>query len=227
MIILVSLHRARISAIREIAPNVFEVHVRMLEPGRIEYEPGQYVSVHITATNEQRSYSIASPPGQSDSFMLLVRRVGGIGSQFLASLHVGAPLEFEGPRGDFRLAPGPGDAVFGATGVGVSALFPMMESLITRHGAGRVMFFWGLMNAEDRFWLDRLATLARDRRFSSRIVLTGAGEGFVTQPIIDTAQQLVTPTYYLCGNGQMVKDVVDGLTSRGIDRDRQIRTDWF
>ena len=219
--------RARIASISEIAPNVFELHATMVEPVRLQHEPGQALSIRIAASNEQRSYSIASPPGLTDGFVLLVRRIGGIGSQFLAGLAVGEIMEFDGPRGDFRLAPGPGDAVFAATGVGVSALFPMMEALLARPGTGRVLFFWGLMNAEDQFWGERLARLCRDPRFTSRIVVTGAGEGFVTQPVIDTAALLTTPTYYLCGNGQMVRDVIDGLTSRGIDRDRQIRTDWY
>jgi len=222
----VSPNRARISSIEEIAPDVFELHASMVEPARIEHEPGQYVSIRIGSSNEQRRYSLASPPGQTDGFVLLVRRIAGTGSRFLASLEVGAVLEFDGPRGDFRLAPGPGDALFGATGVGVSALVPMMESLLARPGTGRVLFFWGLMNAGDRFWLERLARLQRDPRFASRLVLAGAGEGFVTQPIIETAAVLSDPTYYLCGNGQMVRDVVDGLVSRGIDRTRQIRIDW-
>ncbi|MEJ7602124.1 MAG: FAD-binding oxidoreductase [Kofleriaceae bacterium] len=219
--------RARISSIIEIAPNVFELHATMVEPAQLTYEVGQALSIRIAGTNEHRSYSIASPPGLSDGFVLLVRRIGGIGSQFLAGLEVGAIMEFDGPRGEFRLAPGPGDAVFGATGVGVSALVPMMECLLTRPGTGRVVFFWGVMNAEDQFWADRMRRMETDPRFSSRIVVTGAGEGFVTQPIIETAAVLTTPTYYLCGNGQMVRDVVDGLTARGIDRDRQIRTDWY
>ena len=219
--------RARISSITEIAPNVFELHAQMVEPTRLYYEVGQALSIRIAGTREHRSYSIASPPGLSDGFVLLVRRIGGIGSQFLAGLEVGAIMEFDGPRGEFRLAPGPGDAVFGATGVGVSALVPMMESLLSRPGSGRVLLFWGLMSSEDQFWADRMSRMRADPRFSSRVVLTGAGEGFVTQPIIETAGVLTTPTYYLCGNGQMVRDVVDGLTARGIDRDRQIRTDWY
>lgn len=226
--------RARIDAIREIAPAVFEVHARMIAPPRLAHVPGQYVTIRIGSTNETRSYSIASSPASSpassteadDTFMLLVRRIGGAGSQFLASLAVGELIELEGPRGDFRLAPGSGDAVFGATGVGVSALFPMIEQLLARPERGRVLLFWGVMQRSDLFWHDRLARFGHDSRFACRIVVTGEGEGFVTQPIVDTAGVLREPTYYLCGNGQMVKDVVDGLTSRGIDRARQIRTDW-
>ena len=132
------------SSIEEIAPNVFELHAAMVEPARIEHEPGQHVAIRIPSTNEQRRYSLASPPGQTDGFVLLVRRAGAA-SEILTRLPVGAPLELEGPYGEFRLAPGPGDALFGATGVGVSALVPMMESLLARPETGRVRFFWGLL----------------------------------------------------------------------------------
>ncbi len=217
-------NRARVSSIEEIAPNVFELHASMVEPARIEHEPGQYVSIRIASSGEQRRYSLASPPGQTDGFVLLVRR-SGPSSEFLASLPVGAILEFAGPRGDFRLAPGPGDALFGATGVGVSALVPMMESLLARPGTGRVLFFWGLMNAGERFWRERIARLERDPRFASRLVVADDGEGFVTQPILDAASLLTAPTYYLCGHPQMMSDVIEGLIARGIDRARQIRID--
>ncbi len=211
--------RARISSIAEVAPNVFEVHAALEEP--FAFEPGQYVAVHIPATKQHRHYSIASAPGAHE-LVLLVRR-SGTGSTFLASLDVGAPVEFEGPRGEFRLAPATGDAVFGATGVGVSPLFPMMESLLAQPATGRVMLFWGLPTAADQFWRERLARLAADPRFSSRIVLES--EGFVTQPIIATATVLRDPTYYICGNRQMVADVVDRLVALGVDRGERIRTD--
>lgn len=205
---------------------MFELHAAMEEPSRIAYEPGQHVAVRIGASGERRRYSIASPPGQTDGLVLLVRRIAGAGSQFLAGLRAGAPLEFDGPSGDFRIAPGPGDALFGATGVGVSALVPMMESLLARPETGRVRFFWGLMNERDRFWGERIGRLREDPRFEGRLVFADAGEGFVTQPILEAAAALHAPTYYLCGHGQMVKDVVEGLVARGIDRERQIRTDW-
>lgn len=219
------MNRGRIRAIQEIAPNVFDLELTLVTP--LEFEAGQSISVRIPGTVEFRSYSIAGLR-DPETLQLLVRRVGGVGSQFLASLEIGASLEFEGPHGEFRLAPGPGDAVFGATGVGVSALFPMMEALALRPPSGRVAFFWGLMQREDLFWQGRLDAIARafGDRFQSRIVFSGTGDGFVTQPIIETARGFVTPMYYLCGNGQMVRDVIDGLTRLGIDRDRQIRTDW-
>jgi hypothetical protein len=39
--------------------------------------------------------------------------------------------------------------------------------------------------------------------------------------------QLVSPTFYLVGNGAMISDVKRELMARGIDRKRQIRTEAF
>lgn len=215
--------RARVTSIVEVAPAVFDVQ---LAPRPFTFEPGQYVSIRIPDTREHRSYSIASSPDRRDGFGLLVRASGGSGSRFLASLTVGEELELDGPSGDFRLAPGFQTSVFGATGVGIAPLFPMMEALLARPGEGRVLLLWGLANARDAFWRERLAALAQDPRFAYRIVIVDDGDGFVTQPLVDTALELVAPTYYLCGNGQMMKDVVHGLVASGIDR-AQIRTDLF
>lgn len=218
--------RARITSIREVAPEVFELDATMVSPPAIDVHPGQYVSVVVPGTSDRRAYSIASAPGRRDGFTLLVRRIGGVGSVFLANVAPGHTLEFEGPRGDFLLDPAhPGDAVFAATGVGAAPLFPMMEATLDRDERGRVVFCWGLMGPTDLFWRDRLDRLMARPRFTSTVVLTSLGQGFVTEPVIATVSQLRDPIYYLCGNGQMIRDVIDGLLSRGIDRERQIRTD--
>lgn len=222
-----SFKRARIRSLREIVPRVFELEADMEEPAEIHYRPGEYVSVRIYGGDEQRSFSIASEVGRQDGFTLLIRRIGGTESQFLGGLRVGDLLEFEGPRGEFSLHPAhPGDAVFAATGVGVAPLFPMMEALLARRERGRVRFLWGLNDEQDVFWNERLRRLQADPRFSSTVVFTAQGQGFVTEHVIQTVGQLDAPVYYLCGNGQMVRDVMDGLQLRGIDR-RQIRTDWY
>ena len=44
--------------------------------------------------------------------------------------------------------------------------------------------------------------------------------------VLSATARLPAATYYLCGNGQMVRDVIDGLVAAGVDRAQQIRTDW-
>ena len=219
-------HTARVTSIRALTPRVVELEATMVEPDRLDYRAGQYVSIYLPGTSDQRSYSIASSPGDPTRFALLVRRQGGAGSAFLSSLETDDTFQFDGPRGAFQLADEhPGDVVFAATGVGVAPLFPMAEALLARGGDTQVRLYWGLMDETDVFWPERVAALAANPRFASTLVLTGLGQGFVTEPVIATASELGAPTYYLCGNGQMIRDVIDGLVTRGVDLAR-IRTDW-
>ena len=51
--------------------------------------------------------------------------------------------------------------------------------------------------------------------------------GRIDQPIFDLLSSLQRPTFYLCGNGAMIRDVKAGLVERGVDRKRQIRVEAF
>jgi CDP-4-dehydro-6-deoxyglucose reductase, E3 len=212
--------------VRAVAPlvaGVVEVDLVAIEPPTIAAVPGQYVSL-ILPGGERRSYSIASPPARRDGVTLLVRQRGRGAS--VAGLSPGTRLPYDGPRGDFRLAPRhPGDLVFVATGVGAAAVFPMMEEAVGRDEPGRILLFWGLERPEEAFWQDRLAALAASARVDARLVF--ASEGFVTAPVVAAAAGLAAPTFYLCGHTQMVRDVIDSLVAAGVDRARQIRTDAY
>lgn len=213
-----------VASITPVAPAVVEVDLRAVEPPAIDVVPGQYLSV-LLADGERRAYSIASPPGRRDGVTLLIRQ-RGLGARFVAGLVPGQRLAYDGPRGEFRLAPAhPGDLVFVATGVGASALVPMIEEALARPEAGRVWFFWGLEAPEDRFWQDRLDAMARSPRFAPRVVFA-ATDGFVTGHVLAAVPSLVRPTFYLCGHGQMVRDLGDSLEAAGVER-AAIRTDVY
>jgi ferredoxin-NADP reductase len=219
------MNQARVVRVAAVAVGVLEVELAMVEPPSFEVRPGQYVTIVLPGGEERRSYSVASPPGAGASVLLLIRNTGGPGSRFWTELRPDTPIEFEGPRGAFVLEERhPGDLVFAATGVGASAIFPMMEEALGRDHPGGVAFCWGMNRREDLFWHDRLAAMTRDPRFRPEIVFAELGQGYVTPRVIDHAGQLRSPTFYVCGNGQMVRDIVDGLTARGVDRAR-IRCD--
>jgi CDP-4-dehydro-6-deoxyglucose reductase len=201
-----------------VAPRVLEVDLRAVSPPAIDAVPGQYLSVVLPA-GERRAYSIASPPGRRDGVLLLVRRRGQGGS-FLAGLALGDRVAYEGPRGGFRLEEDhPGDLVFVATGVGIAPIVPMMELAASRPGAGRLILFWGLEDARDAFWPDRLARLASDRRVTITLVLADR-EGPVTAAVLAALDGLRAPTFYACGHGAMVRDLSDTLDARGVGPDR-------
>ncbi|MBI4509703.1 MAG: hypothetical protein HY698_08690 [Deltaproteobacteria bacterium] len=224
----------------EIAPDVLLVDVDMVEPKAMSFRAGQFLSLRLRSDGEsRRSYSIASSPARSDGFQLVVKLVqGGGGSEFFRTLRPGDLLHFTGPMGFFTCElEHAGDAVLAVTGSGIAAALPMIEETLSRPPElekGRVLLYWGLRRERDIYFRDRLDTLARESdRFAFHICLsqpesTWKGvNGRITQHVLTALPRLERPTFYLVGNGAMVRELKDGLVDLGVDRKKQIKTEVF
>ena len=209
------------------------------EPTELRFRPGQFLSVRVGTDGDGnailRSYSIASPPQRHGELVLILRLVdGGVGSRFFDGLRAGDPISFTGPMGFFvNELTHSGDVVYVATGTGIAPLLPMIGEVLHRPEIGRVHLFWGLRSEADLFYQDELSSLAsRHSRFSHQIYLSRP-QGFarlrgrVTGPVLEILPSLREPTFYLCGNGQMIEELKAGLVARGVSRKRQIRTEAF
>ncbi len=232
---------ARVESTTEIAPSVLELQLRCVEPAALAYKPGQFVSVRTDASGSvRRSYSIASHPrrDQGGSLELLVKLVpGGVGSTFFEHLRAGDEVHFTGPLGFF--VPDPrheGDVVFAVTGAGIAAALPMLDDILGRtHEQGRVLLFWGLRHEDDLYWQGRLAALEAlaGPRFQTHIWLSAPSpawtgqRGRITAPVLAAVPELAQPVFYVVGNGDMIRDVRDGLLALGIDRKKQFRNEVF
>lgn len=218
----------RVRSITPLADRVISVDVEAVDPPNIGFRPGQFVSVRVGA-RARRSFSVASEPGRRGGFELVLKRAGsGTTARFVERLSVGDELRFYGPMGYFLLDPEhPGDVVFAATGVGISAIYPMVREAAARR-EGKVRLFWGLRRQSEVFWEDRLAaTAAEHSGFDYGIRLSGEGGGRITPEVLATADALRAPTYYLCGSGDMIEEVKAGLRSRGVELRRRIHTEIF
>lgn len=205
----------------------------------LTFRPGQFISTQV-GTDELgsavlRSYSLASPPERRGELVMILRLVeGGLGSQFFDALRPGDPLSFTGPMGFFvNELEHPGEAIYVATGTGIAPFFPMLEETLRRPESGRVHLFWGLRNEQDLFGQEELMALtARHPRFSASIYLSQP-QGFarlrgrVNGPVLELLPSLKAPTFYLCGNGQMIEELKAALVARGVNRKRQIRAEAF
>lgn len=93
--------RARVVAVRELAPDVLEAALRMEEPPELPFEAGQWVSIPF-GPKAVRAYSIASPPASPQSITLTADVApGGIGSLWFRGLAPGREVSFRGPLGGF------------------------------------------------------------------------------------------------------------------------------
>jgi ferredoxin-NADP reductase len=234
-----NVHEATVSGIHPLARGISEWRLRLDPPEPLAFRPGQFLSVRVgddaQGNRILRSYSLASSPGADEVSLILKLVEGGPGSRFFAGLQPGDRVHFTGPMGFFVLDfLHPGDVVFGATGVGISPVLPMLRELLARPETGRVILYWGNRDPADLFWGEELDGLARAHpRFAVRRFISGAapdwtGErGRIVQPIVDELPRLTRPTFYLVGSGDMIRDVKKALVERGVDRKRQIRNEAF
>jgi NAD(P)H-flavin reductase len=97
--------RARVSAVRVLAPDVLEADLDMIEPPALAFQAGQWISVPF-GPKQVRAYSIASSP-RSPARLTLCADVapGGPGSRWFRALAPGADVRFKGPLGGFVLPP--------------------------------------------------------------------------------------------------------------------------
>jgi ferredoxin-NADP reductase len=232
---------ARTRTVVEIAPQVLVVDAEPVE--ELVWRAGQFVSLRCgdlahADPDARRSYSIASLPGEGRLELLVKLVPGGVGSLFFERLRPGAELHFTGPMGFFVCElQHPGDAVFAATGTGIAAALPMIRETLSRpREPGRVVLYWGMRDQSELYWVDRLdALLAAAPRFRHHICLSRPQAdpawqgvtGRINQHVLDALPGLHKPTFYLVGNGNMVRELKKLLIDRGVDRKRQIRQEVF
>lgn len=203
------------------------------------FRPGQFISIAVGIDPQNnpilRSYSLASLPSQSKLSLVLKMVSDGQGTQFFQNLEVGKTIRFTGPMGFFvNEFIHEGDIVYVATGTGFAAIYPMLQETLQRTELGQVFLFWGVRYPEDLFYQKELEFLSS---LSPRLKITfclsrpsAPFEGYagrVISPILQILPQLTSPIFYLCGNGQMIKELKEELQMRGIHRKKQIRTEAF
>lgn len=234
-----NVHEATVIAKAPMAHGVMRWDFRVDPPEPLRFRPGQFVSMRVGTDAEGnhilRSYSIASSPGSPELSLILKLVPGGTASDWFTRLKLGDRVTFTGPMGFFVLdLQHFGDVVIGATGVGITPVLPMLREVLSRDEKGRVFLFWGNRHPDDLFWSDELAELeANHPRFKARLFISRphpdwTGEhGRITQPILDALPTLERPTFYLVGNGAMIRELKAKLVEHGVDRKRQIRTEAF
>ena len=220
---------AQISRIKDLTDDVRELELSLLAPDSIGFKAGQWISIEVwhPRLNQpvQRQYSIASPPSRSQQITLLFNRVpNGPGSSYLFSLQEGDPLKFQGPNGSFYLEENPGrDLVFIATGTGIAPIRSMLATPLEQPELGTRTLYWGLRSQGDLYYQGELEALAqRHSNFSFVITLSRPEKGWngsngrVTNLVENQISSVSNKTFFLCGNGGMIKDTTEIINRKGL-----------
>lgn len=211
-----------------------------IRPGReVGYQAGQYFILKISEA-KQNSYSIFSLPGSENIEAIVDVSPGkltppsGEGSRYVDGLKIGDKVEIAAPFGRFVLKEdGTATKIFIATGCGIASIFPMVFTASEDRAVSTVLF-WGLRYPGNLILQEQLAELTESRlNFVSNIVLSQpSGEwGGMTGHVTEKVQEWLTGflggggtgrevSFYVCGNGQMIKDVAEMLGRMGILKEK-------
>lgn len=224
----VEMFTATVSRTTTLTHDVREIELTLLEPSRIAFGPGQFVSFEIVRPDLRfpatRPYSIASTPNRGDTIDLVLNRVpGGPGSEYLCGLEVGDRTSFKGPAGTFVLRDSPRDLLFVATGTGIAPFRSMLWSLADARSERGITLLWGLRSERDLYYQDELIALGKRLPHFTFITTlsqpTGDWRGAIGRvtPLVEASVTSVANLeVFLCGNGGMIRDVRDIVRQKGL-----------
>jgi ferredoxin-NADP reductase len=219
----------------EIAPGVRHFVFEAGELQRLDFVPGQFVSLtdSIAGRAITRAYSIASAPGEGNRFELCLNLVdGGAFTPHLFELSPGDVVDMPPPLGTFTLRRPLRDSLLVATGTGIAPFRSMLQAEL-RSGSPAFTLLFGVRHESHLLYRQEFEEMARDfPQFRFWPTLTQAGAawtgrtGRVQTHLGDAIGGRTDVDIYLCGLRPMVDDVRQILKGMGFDR-KQIRYEKY
>ena len=219
--------------------DVREIVLKMIDPPALQFVGGQYIAIEITEMKNghphlnNRPYSIASPPSDSEVIRLCVDRVGeGPGSTYLHALKPGDRLEFLSPLGYYTVDDQKTTALlFVATGTGIAPIKSMIGNLLQTGSLRPILLYWGLRMEEDLYYQEELAAWARQHPHFQYVTtlsqptstwqgVRGRVTDHIPSVIAGSEHRLSVDDVdaYLCGNFEMIKEVRAILLAHGVPK---------
>jgi CDP-4-dehydro-6-deoxyglucose reductase, E3 len=226
-----TIYDMKISKIIDHTPTVRELIVETVQPAEFQFRAGQFVMLHVPQTEGKpvlRAYSIASDEKNKKGFKLLFKLVpGGVASRFVWTLEGHETLKFTGPFGKvFFQEPPTEQIIFLNTGTGLSQHLCYLLSKKDQYPDLKYRMLFGVRSEVDIYAKKELETLKEQLSdFHFEYVLsrpTGdwqGKKGYVQHFLKEFEYKNTPTTFYLCGNGGMIKEVKHQLLEvDGIDK---------
>ncbi len=225
-----TIHQMKIVRLIDQTHNVRELHLQAVEPKEFQFRAGQFAMLHVPQAEGKpalRAYSIASDDRNKSGFTLLFKAVeNGVASKFIWSLKGDETLQFTGPFGKvFFQEPPTQQIIFLNTGTGLSQHLSYLLSKKEAFPNLRYRMLFGVRSQRDMYGQDLLNQLAQELPdFKYEFVLSRpeAGwtgkVGYVQNFMAEFAYLSQPTTFYLCGNGGMIKDVKAKLEADHFDK---------
>jgi len=226
----------RIARLTPLAPDVMQLWLRLPAVERLRFHPGQYLDV-LLENGRRRSFSIASPPHDSEALELHVRRVNGGGfserlfgaAAGVGSLGTGALLRIEGPIGQFSYREGLGPVLMVAGGTGFAPLKSMLRHMLETGIRRDLHLYWGARHTQDVYeealvleWVRRHPQL----KFTAVLSEASAAEaahhraGWVHEALLADYPDLARFEVYAAGPPAMIEAMRTHFPRHGLSTER-------
>jgi propane monooxygenase reductase subunit len=204
--------------------DIYRLTLALEEPSDFTFTPGQYLDLHVPATDLRRSFSMAGLPGEGTLEFLIRAYPGGAFAAVLSDgIEPGTEIGFTGPYGSFRLADTERDILMVAGGSGMAPVLALLRELAGHASTRKVRFLYGARTGDDLFNRELIEELgSRLGDFEYHEVLSepdgsdwDGKTGFVHEAAARALAdgEISDPEVYTCGPPPMVDALVDTLTS--------------
>jgi CDP-4-dehydro-6-deoxyglucose reductase len=220
----------RIARVTPLAPDVVQVFLRLPAVERLQFQPGQYLDI-LLDHGKRRSFSIASPPHDSDLLELHVRRVPGgeLSERFFTASPGGSLIRIEGPMGQFIYRPTTAPMLAIAGGTGFAPLKSMLRHVLEGGSRRPIHLYWGARQPRDVYEEERV--LAWTRQFPDltfHAVLSEATErksphqrlGWVHEAVLADHASLAQFDIYAAGPPALIEAIRASFPKHGAGADR-------
>jgi ferredoxin-NADP reductase len=222
----------KVLEIKTLTQKVVEISLEVLEPKPFNFLAGQYVDFVIE--NQVRAYSMANVPGLKTPLTFCIEKIpGGLSTTFLETVKVGDEVKIQGPQGTFTAEKPSQNLAFIATGVGIAPFASIIPNILSNGFEAQCELLFCVRNEDSIFYFDKFKNIASfygNFKFTSMLSQPKGiwrGEtGRVTTYLEVNYERLKGFVFYICGGGQMVKDVREILLKKGTSF-RDIKTEIF
>lgn len=226
-----SFYRAVVKRINHLNDNVREYTFKLVEPQKMDFDPGQFVLVETEPQIEMyRAYTISGSSSDRSEISITVKLLNnGYGTNLLFNnLVEGIEVLLKGPLGnELRADPEGKELLFIANGIGITPFVSIVQSFFEQKDNdfnGKITLLYGARYEEDLVYDDYLTgTAEANENFSYYSLLSRPhtdqySKGYVT----DLLKELNPPDYtrvYICGTAEMAADARDILEHKGVHED--------
>ena len=209
-----------------------------LEGRPFPYKAGQAAWVGVDPHDELTPYSIASAPEETTQhgwlqFLVKVDAARRFGAA-VERLRSGTEIYVGGPAGAFTFpdVPSAHEFLFVAGGTGIAPVRSMVVHALTATAAPVIRVLYSARQPDEFAYLSELRALARDKRITLELTLTGEGgtwrygRGRVGAAHLERLGAGPSALAFLCGPAAMVADLSSALESLGVPP-RNIRTEQW